>query len=177
MKTKTSILSAGFLALVLALPVVQANAATPTNEVTVSMQEAKATAYQLSENADRLHAITRSGGHSWQSHSGYLDSVREDVNQLGKMLSNLEDLKAVASPSQQLGIERMRPQLVQTADSLENAIQLLNERRHHVYFSEYGDAVETVSQQAASMHQTLDAVLDYESAKARLDGLELSAGS
>jgi chromosome segregation ATPase len=175
MKSTTSILSAAVLAVILALPLARATAATvPGSEVTKSMQEAKAAAYQLSEKADRLHSITSAGDHSWQSHSSYLHSAREDVNQLGEMLSNLEGLKPGATPTQQMGIERMRPQLVQTANALTDAIELLNDRRHHVYFPEYREAVQSVSQQATSMHQTLDAVLDYESAKARLDSLELA---
>ncbi len=178
MKPKIYILASAALAFVLTFPVLRASAASGSSgEVAKSMQQAKEAAYQLSVTADRLEAITRNGGHSWQSHSVYLNSAREDVNQLGKMLSNLETLKPLASPTEQMGIDRMRPHLVQTADSLTQAIELLNDRRHHVYFPEYGDAVENVSQQATSMHQTLDAVLNYESAKARIDSLELSAGS
>lgn len=175
---KSTILTAMVLTLALALPVVRANATSQASvDVTKSMNEAKATAYQLSETADRLHSITQSGGHSWQSHSWYLESVREDVNQLGKILSQLEDLKPNATQTQQLAIDRMRPQLVQTANALTDAIELLNDRRHHAYFPEYREKVQTVSEQATSMHQSLDAVLDYESAKARLDRLELSAAS
>jgi len=74
MRRKSSILGMAALAVVLALPAVRASAAAataPASDVTKSMQQAKQTAYHLRETADRLHAITRSGGHSWQSHSWY----------------------------------------------------------------------------------------------------------
>jgi uncharacterized coiled-coil DUF342 family protein len=172
--TSKKFFALAILGAVLALPVLQANAAAgPATDVTNSMQQAKQAAFTLSETADRLHAITRNGGHSWQSHSWYLDSAREDVNRLGKMLQELEDMKPIASETQQMGIARMRPHLVETANGLTNAIDLLNDRRHNVYFPEYRERIETVSEQATSLHQSLDAVLKYEGAKARLDSLEL----
>jgi hypothetical protein len=176
MKRTSSIMALAAMA-VLGISALRASAATASTDVTTSMQQAKQTAYQLNETADRLHAITSSGGHSWQSHSWYLDSARDDVNRLGKMLSELEDLQPAASDTQQMGIARMRPHLVATADALTNALDLLNERRHNVYFPEYREAVEAVSEQSSSLHQNLDAVLKYESAKARLDSLELLPSS
>jgi uncharacterized phage infection (PIP) family protein YhgE len=174
MKPLSSILTATVLAIALAAPTVRASAATtPATEVTKSMQEAKQAAFELRKTAETLDAITRGGGHSWQSHSTYLTSARDDVNRLGKMLSNLEEMKPKATDAQQMGIARMRPQLVETANALTSAIELLNERRHNVQFPEYRQAVQTVSDQANSLHQGLDAVLDYESARARLDSLEL----
>jgi hypothetical protein len=175
MKRKGFVVTATILAVFLAVPVIQAAATTLAKpDVNTPMKEAKRASYQLRNTADTLHAITRSGGLSWQSHSSYLNSVREHVNQLGKMLTNLEDLKSHATETQQMAIEAMRPRLVETANALTNAIELLNERRHNVYFGEYHDAVQTVSEQAASLHQTLDATLAYEAAKAKLNSLELS---
>jgi hypothetical protein len=176
MRHKSSILGMAALAVVLALPPVRASAAAataPAGDVTKSMQQAKQTAYQLRETADRLHAITRSGGHSWQSHSWYLNAAREDVNRLGKMLADLEGLKPLGTEAQQVIIERMRPQLVATAGAFTNAIELLNDRRHNAYFAEYREAVQTVSEQGDALHETLDAVLDYEAAKFRLNSLKL----
>jgi hypothetical protein len=95
------------------------------------------------------------------------------VNRLGRMLANLEELKPHGTDAQQMAIERMRPQLVESANALTNAIELLNDRRHNIYFSDYRKAVQTVTEQAASLHQNLDAVLDYEVARAKLNSLDL----
>ncbi|HJS98695.1 MAG TPA: hypothetical protein VJ756_06355, partial [Terriglobales bacterium] len=106
MKRKGSVLTATILAVFLAVPVIQAAATTLAKpDVNTPMKEAKRASYQLRNTADTLHAITRSGGLSWQSHSSYLNSVREHVNQLGKMLTNLEDLKSHATETQQMAIE------------------------------------------------------------------------
>jgi hypothetical protein len=139
MRRTSSILALAAMA-VLGICALRASAATASAEVTTSIQQARQAAYQLTETADRLHAITRSGGHIWQSHSWYLDAARDDVNRLGKMLSELEDLQPNASETQQIGIARMRPHLVATADALTNALDLLTKRRHNVYFPNYRDA-------------------------------------
>lgn len=176
MKHQFFILGAVALAVVLAFPALRASAGVnrvPASDVTKSMQGAKQTAYQFNQAIDTLHAITRSGGHSWQSHSWYLNSAREDVNRLGKMLADLEQLKPLGTETQQAAIERMRPQLATTANALANAIELLNDRRHNAYFPEYREAVQTVSEQADLLHETLDATLDYEAARFRLNSLEL----
>lgn len=101
------------------------------------------------------------------------ESRKVPVNRLGKMLADLEGMKARGTGTQQVAIERMRPQLVATANALTNAIDLLNDRPYNAYFAEYREAVQTVSEQGDSLHQTLDAVLDYEAAKFRLNSLEL----
>jgi len=177
MKHKSSILSAAILAVFLAVLFAKAAATAATTSTTVDvnapMKEAKQASYVLREGADKLHSVARSGGLSWQSHSWHLNSVRENVNQLGEMLTNLESLKAHATEAQQMVIEAMRPRLVETATALTNAIQLLNERRHNIYFDEYRNAVRTINERAYSLHQSFDAVGDYEAAKARLDRLQL----
>ena len=97
----------------------------------------------------------------------------ENVNELGRMLATMEETKQHGTASQQMAIESVRPRLVETASALTSAIELLNDHRHNVYFSEYQDTVQAVSEHSTSLHEVLDAVVEYEAAKARLDGLEL----
>jgi len=175
MKSKSSVLGAVIMAAILAVPALGAAIAEKPMQVDVGspMKAAQQVSYDLSKTADRLQAITRSGGHSWQTHASYLSAARDNVNRLGKMLGDLERLKPYGTETQQLAIEKMRPQLVATADALTNAIELLNDRHHNLYFTEYREAVQIVSAQVDSLHQALDAVSDYEAAKARLGSLEL----
>lgn len=161
------------LAMSAALPAAATEVSPLAREMTAQMQVAKQTSRDLINTADTLHAITRSGDHSWQSHSTYLNTVREHVNELGEMLVTLEDLSQHGTLSQQAALQSIRPRLVETAGALTNAIELLNDRRHNVYFSEYRDAVQTVSEQSNSLHETLEAVLKYEAARDRLVNLDL----
>lgn len=176
MKVKGATLWAVGLAIFLALPIASRAASTErtplTQEIAQQLRDAKRSSWELRKMTDTLDAITRNGGSSWQSHSSYLNTVRDNVNQLGKMLASVEELKQHGTKSQQIAIQAMRPRLMETADALRTAIQLLNDNRYHVYFTGYGEAVRTVSEQSASLHETLDAVLAYEAARERLDQLE-----
>ena len=178
MKQISSVLSMSLLAVFLAVPFANAagTAAKTSTRVDVDthIDQAKQASYQLREAADKLRSITLNGRLSSYTHSWHLNLVRENVNQLGKMLPNLESLKPHATEAQQMAIETMRPRLVETVNALSNAIELFNERRNNIYFDDYRNAVKTVSNQADSLHQSLDAVWDYEAAKGRLERLELS---
>ena len=177
MKRKGLLLGAALVVVLLAVPIASNAANTGImplgDQISGQMQEMKQSSWELRKTADRLHAITRGGGHTWQTHSSYLTTAKENVNQLGKMLASMEDFKQHGTKLQQRAIECMRPQLVQTAMSLTRAIDLLNDRRQNVYFSDYREQVQAVSEQSESLHELLDAVLKYEAAKARVEGLEL----
>jgi hypothetical protein len=78
MKNKSSLFSAAVLAVLLAMPAVAATTTTTVkSDLSGHVKEAKQASFELRKNAERLHAITRSAGHSWQSHSAYLDAARE----------------------------------------------------------------------------------------------------
>jgi hypothetical protein len=95
------------------------------------------------------------------------------VNQLGVTLAELEALKPQASESQRMAIEHARPHLASVAQSTTRAFELIKDNRGSVHFPEYGEAVSDIYEHADVLHTKLDAVLDFESAKERLDALEL----
>lgn len=146
---------------------------TAKTQVTAQLKEAKEKSYKLRKNADGWHAITRSRDLAWQSHASYLNSVRDDVNQLGKLLAALEEVKYDASAPQQVAIEDSKVRLQRTADSISEAIALLNDRTHNVYFSEYGEAVQSIDEHTRSLHETLDAVVKLEDAQTGFEKLDV----
>ena len=132
----------------------------------------KRAASQLRDKADTLDAHGRSRV-SWQTHTHQLRTVKDHVNQLGVTLAELEALKPQASASQRMAIEHVRPHLASVAQSTTRAFELINDNRGSVHFPEYGEAVSDIYDHADVLHLKLDAILDFESAKERLDILEL----
>ena len=149
-------------------------------QVADRLGEFKITASQLYRQADLLNSH-RNSALSWQTHASQLLALKDHVNELGRSLSELEELKPQASDSQKLAMEHARPHLVAIAQSTTRAIELLNENRGSIRFPEYLDATSDVYDHADTLHTKLDAILDFESSKTRLDALELqpmsSAGS
>lgn len=141
-------------------------------QVADRLDEFKSTAFKLRHQADILQSH-RNSALSWQSHATQLQAVRDHVNQLGKSLSALDEMKVHATDSQKMAIEHARPHLVAIAQNTTRAIELLNENRGSVRFSDYGEATSDIYDHADTLHTKLDAILDFENAKSRMNALEL----
>lgn len=146
-------------------------------EVANQLAQFKQNAYDLRVRADQLDALTPSRLVDWRSHAHHLEILKEQVNQLGQTLTNLEELKPQANEGQRLAIENARPHLVGVAKELTEAIDLLAEDRSSVYWVPYSEAVENIYSHATSLHETVDTILDYEQARIRLVDLDLSTSA
>src|SRR5215467_2899435 len=142
-------------------------------QVAKELADFKRTASKMREQADILNSFTPSKQLSWQSHTARLDALKDHVNEMGQSLAELEAMKAMANPTQALAIEHARPHLESVASNLTEAIELVNENRRNVYWSDYGEAVEAVYSHADALHTKLDTILKYEKGKMRMDNLEL----
>jgi hypothetical protein len=145
----------------------------PHPQVASVLTEFKRTAFEARREADTLHSFTPSKQMSWQSHAHRLHTLKQQVNDLGKKLAELEALKPLASESQQMAIEHARPHLVVTAQNLTEAIGMINENRRSVHQSDYAEAVRNIYTHTDSLYQKVGTILEYERAKMRLDNLDL----
>lgn len=144
-----------------------------TPDVAKALADFKSKAFQVQREAGILKSYTPNSRLHWKSHTDRLSTLKKHVNDMGGMLARLEEMKPVATESQQLAIDNARPHLVAIADQVGRAIGLVNESRSSVKWSPYSDTVADISQHTASLYEKLDTILNYESAKARLDGLEI----
>jgi hypothetical protein len=141
-------------------------------QVADRLAEFQRTASQLRRQADTLIA-DRNSRLSWQTHSRHLGNLRDHVNELGRSLEELEAMRPAASENQRLAIEHAGRHLVSIAQSTTRAIELLNNQRRNIHFPEYGEVASDIYDHADTLHTKLDAILDFEDAKVRLDELEL----
>jgi hypothetical protein len=146
-------------------------------QVSDQLTDFKRTAFDMRREADTLKSFAPGKRLHWQSHTYILDVLKNHVNEMGKTLEELEAVKPSASEGQTIAIERSRPHLVSVAQNLTKAINLVEEDRNSVYWSEYGEAVSKIDAHAAALHTTIDTVLDYENARLRFHNLEADAVS
>ena len=137
------------------------------------LKDFKYTTYAMLKEADTLNSLVPRRGLQWESHTYRLNALREHVNRLGKILSELEAQKAAGTHSQSLAIEHARPHLVSVAQNLTQAITLVNENRNNINSNEYADAVRNIYVHADALYNNTDTILDYEEAAVRLNKLAL----
>ena len=149
------------------------------HEVARQLSSFKQTAFDMQKNADILNSMAPSRQLDWRSHAESLETLKQQVNQLGQTLANLEELRPQANEGQRLAIDSARPPLAATAKQLSHALNLLSENRQTVYRTPYIETVSTLSEHATSLSNTVDTIMNFEKAKVRLSNLDLptSTGS
>ncbi len=172
------------LFLVAAMTAVPAARAADTNNSTPDQATARRVADHLSvfeqqaadvsRNADALLTLARNHRTSRESHAYYLGNLRLDINELGRLLSELEQAKPQAREAQQMAIERARPHLVALANETSEALDLLRAGRENLWQPQYKETVADLARQADILYQTVDTIVDYHNADDRLDRLETS---
>jgi hypothetical protein len=133
-------------------------------------------AAKVSRDAERLWSISRNHQTSWESHTYYLNTLREDVNEMGKLLAELEEMKPRTEEVHHMAIEQARPHLVALADDTSKAIGLVRAGSHSLRQPEYKETVAGLSQHADGLYRTVDTIVDYHNADDRLQRLEAPHG-
>ena len=143
-------------------------------DVSNQLASFKRTALEMRRHAGTLEAMTPARQLDWRSHAHSLETLKQQVNQLGQTLTTLEELKPQANEGQRMAIDNARPHLAAMAEELSQAINLLSDDRKSVYRSPYTDRVSNLYSHAASLYETVDTIMDYENARVRLLNLDLS---
>ena len=146
------------------------------NDVSNHLSLFEERAAQVSKDAGQLWTLTRNHRTAWGNHARYLNNLREDINEMGSLLAELEAMKPQASEAQQIGIERMRPHLVALAEKTTEALNLARDGNWNLKHEPYREALAGLYEQAAVLYQTVDAIGDYHDANDRFQKLESSHG-
>jgi hypothetical protein len=134
-------------------------------------------AAEVSRDAETLLSLSRNHLIRWESHAYYLNSLRHDVNDMGRMLAELEEMKPQASAGQQMAIERSRPHLVALADKVGAAMNLIRTGSWNLLQPGYKETVADLYQRADGLYQTVDTIVDYHNANDRLQTLKPANGN
>lgn len=137
------------------------------------LADAKAEAYQLRIDAEHMDVLARSGV-SWESHGKQLTQISEHINQAGKILSKLHDVRATGSSWQQMAIDRIDPLLRELADNTEKTINHFNESPGNVRFGAFKEYVHDNYELSVELESLIRDFVDYGAAKEKFERLEES---
>ena len=127
-------------------------------------------AIQIRRDAAMLES-TRRNKLSWQTHSSHLSTMKEHINEMGKMLAALEAMKPKATLFQEKAIEAARPHLEDMAQRVEKGMKWLNEDRSSVSKAEYKDNLHGIWSSSDQLYRNVDTIIDYQDARMRMHEL------
>lgn len=142
-----------------------------SEKITTLLQHAREHAVRADLDAEQIDAFTRSKL-SWQSHSAQLRHMTEDVNELGKDMSELTSARSEGSPWQQEAIDNVNPLLQSLADHMTAMIKHLNENQERVHMPPYMNYAKANYELSQKLLAMMDDYIGYAEAKAKTEALE-----
>lgn len=115
-----------------------------------------------------LESTRRSPRLTWQTHASNLNRMKDHINEMGKMLAELEGMKSQATLFQEKAIEAARPHLEDMAQRVEKGISWLTEDRESISKREYLDNLHGIWSSADTLCRNVDAIISYQEARMRL---------
>jgi hypothetical protein len=119
------------------------------------LTQVRTQAYEVKKDSDGLATLSRFNQVDWQSNSESLNDIREDVNAMGKTLCRLNQIRSAVLPWQQQEIDRIRPALVELADSTGEAIKLFNAHEETVWATDFPQEITDIHNEASRIHDTV----------------------
>ena len=140
-------------------------------EVTQLLADARDEAAQLSRDADEMESLIRTDV-SWQTHATMLETVKDHVNQLGRITTKLEQKRDSASAWQQQAIDRMLPVLRDLATNTTAAINHLNENKSRPLVGTYPQYLKENAETAHELSDMITSFAKYGESRAKMEKLE-----
>lgn len=134
------------------------------------LSDAKTEALALQQDAAELNTFTKSSA-SWQSYANKLAQIKTDVNKVGGIVEELNNLRIIASPWQQIAIDRVTPSLKELVSNTQLTIAQLNNNPSRVHMSPYTDYVAAHYELASELASMIGNFVEYGKTKAKLDNL------
>jgi hypothetical protein len=141
-----------------------------SEQVSNLLSDVKTQAVKLSADASTMESYTRSGA-SWESHSAALNQMKEHINEAGRQLTKLQEVRESASPWQKTAINQIYPLMKQLADSTTDGIKYIRYNPKRLMFPGYKDYIEANADTSSRLASLIGDFQDYGNTKQRLEAL------
>jgi len=170
MRTRTTIFCTGTFALLFAGFLVPPSTKAADNpdsaQVTKLLSETKTLAFQVKEDAVYMESFNRTNA-SRETQAAAINTLRDDINALGRQVAKLKAAAAEASPWQKTVITRIDPYLEEMVGYTSAEIEHISAAREH-NFAEYKDYLEANADYASDLAAVIADYVDYGKTKERL---------
>jgi hypothetical protein len=158
--------------LFVAMGPILANAQTRDSaQITKLLADAKMHAALAEYDSDTLYTFVDSPM-SLESHASQIRMISEHVNDLGKVVNQLNSVRSQGSTWQQVAIDRINPLLKNMADNLNATIKELNDHKERIQTPEYRDYLRANSYLANRTATVISDFVEYSRAGAQSEHLQ-----
>jgi septal ring factor EnvC (AmiA/AmiB activator) len=126
-----------------------------------SLKEVEQAAATAADEADQLRQIIYSVTSSPETHSAQLEALKDEINQMGREISDLEAERESLTPWEQRAIDQTLPLLHDAAANTENAIEYFNNNKTHLWTEAYRGYADHVWQDSDQIAKSLKNYLKY----------------
>lgn len=154
------------------LPALQAagEPAPDSAEVTSLLAQAKTYSLRLTRDAEMMQTFANPRI-SWESHAGEINVIRGHINNLGKVLQQLNDAHSSASPWQRAAIDHIMPLARELASDIESTIDHINKNQTRLYTPVYRDYLKANYQVSSNLSRLISDYLAYGQSRAKYERL------
>lgn len=135
----------------------QGGASTPlVNQARETLGDIGRTAATVAREAEEVEQMSHDNRLGWQSHAAYLNRIKEDMNQIGREVAQLESEQESLAPWEREALVRTVPVLKDAAENTDRAIQFLNGNLTNVWVSgTYAGYTQKIIKDSEQVEKTL----------------------
>jgi hypothetical protein len=150
-----------------AAPALLLATSSPETSVFAKLEDFHAMAVKASSSASELATLSRTAGIGWESQADQWTALRTFINDMGRNLLELENLRESGTPVERDAIDRAEPLLKQMAGTTEAGINFVNNYRGNLWRQDYQKCVNNVAAESARLSTTVGQFIRLEDLRAR----------
>lgn len=131
----------------------------------------QADAAKAHDRAATIDAYALDGAVPWQFHANQLAALKHEVDDMGRKVCRLEQIRRVAAPWQRKAIDDAAPSVRLIGDNVQDAINFLNEYQNNFWDPGYRHNVSNVFKESGQLSQSVKSLEQY--AKVHHEDLQL----
>jgi hypothetical protein len=130
-------------------------------EANTIFQDLEILARQARNNADELNTFDRGSGVDWETQAAQLNTLRDEVNEMGTRLCRLEQIRRVLAPWQQAEVDRIAQSVQLMADNTDDAIVFLDAHQDELWLPAYQKYGHNLYKDSDSLAESLGNAVTY----------------
>jgi len=124
-------------------------------------------ANDASDQASELDAAAFSSNASWEVHAERLQALKDDVNEMGRILTRLDERRASLSPSDRETLDHAAALLKNMAANSQSAIQFLNADQQNFWQPSYRKNVSSLVNESTQLASSIEHTISLDKAHAK----------